>query len=944
MINETEDWAGVGLAAGRYQVRQKLGEGGMGCVYKAWDTKLGADVVVKAPRRAILAAHPGFAQRFSREIRSLVRLSHPHIVKISDIGEHEGLPFAVMQYLPGGTLEERRPISSDGQPGPMPLADLRSWLREIAVSLDFIHGKGYVHRDIKPANIFFDAENNVYLGDFGIAKVVADQSAEQGPLTLTGTGMLLGTPQYIAPEVAAGNTYDGRADQYSLAVMIHTLLCGRCPFNGPTVAAILLQQSTATPPNLHSLIPSIPEGVAKAVLRSLQRQPDARWPNCSSFADAFFRATEQVDIERHSQTRHLHPSPDRVPSPPESRGAASKRPPIAEVVPKLTPFSEAQSTGDAVVRGRQWSRHGWRWLSLAAMLAALTVLVIVLLVVQAIRNGRPATGDDKEVARVSVSDAENESPVTKPVSTTNPAIPDSAASLLSQADELAKLGRYDEAIDLYTKVVAIAPRLAAAYCRRGMACLSRSIRRGDDQWSEAIDDFDHALRLNPEYVEAYAGRAVARAWNKDLSAAKSDAQEALWRDPKNAFAHCALGDIACKEKAFERAISEYNRALQLTPGFALAYHRRGRAYSQMMNRSAAIPDYTEAIRLDPYCAEAYKDRGWAYHDRNQYDKAIEDYNEAIRLDPALCGVYNLRGLAYDSKKEFDRAIRDYKSGIRIEPSNPVLHFNRGAACYSKGDYDQAIASFTDAVRLRPRYTAAYNRRGNVYYAKNEYDKAARDYRKAIEIEPTNANYHANLGGALLKNHDYDGAIASFTESIRLDPRKATSYNRRGNAYYQKEKYDEAVADYRKACQLDPDKVLYHYNLGMTLVLKDAYDEGIASLDKVLQLDPDYTNAYNQRGNAYLYKRQYKTALKDYRKAATLRPGYAVYHFNLANCQLKMGAHDDAIACASEAIRLNPNYASAYTKRAEAYKAKGLLQKAEADLEKARQLTARQGSK
>ena len=167
MSTEAASWVGHELAGGRYQVTAKLGEGGMGHVYRARDRNLETDVVVKVPRRAMLLEDPGFAQRFGREVRSLVTLSHPRIVKILDVGEYSDLPFAVMQYLSGGSLEQRRPLDSEGQPRPIRTDQLRGWLEEVAAALDFIHRKGYVHRDVKPANILFDADRNVYLSDFG---------------------------------------------------------------------------------------------------------------------------------------------------------------------------------------------------------------------------------------------------------------------------------------------------------------------------------------------------------------------------------------------------------------------------------------------------------------------------------------------------------------------------------------------------------------------------------------------------------------------------------------------------------------------------------------------------------------------------------------------------------------------------------------------------------
>src|SRR5438552_10424619 len=173
MIQKSTAWVGLLLADGRYQIVDKLGEGGMGFVYRARDLRLDCDVVIKVPRRAMLE-DAGFAGRFSREIRSLVQLAHPHIVRLTDVGEHDGVPFAVMQYLSGGSLHDRqRPAGDARAVGPL-LQELRAWLPGVATALDFIHQQHYIHRDIKPHNILFDEHGHVYLSDFGIAKVLAD--------------------------------------------------------------------------------------------------------------------------------------------------------------------------------------------------------------------------------------------------------------------------------------------------------------------------------------------------------------------------------------------------------------------------------------------------------------------------------------------------------------------------------------------------------------------------------------------------------------------------------------------------------------------------------------------------------------------------------------------------------------------------------------------------
>jgi serine/threonine-protein kinase len=283
MSTKTVEWVGQKLAAERYVITAKLGEGGMGAVYRAWDENLEAEVVIKVPKRSMLD-DPEFAGRFQREIRSLVKLSHPNIVKIQDVGECDGLPYCVMQCLSGGDLKERCTRSTDGQRQPMPVTSLGTWLPKVADALDFIHQQNFVHRDVKPANILFDAHDNAYLSDFGVAKVIAEKAPSEA--SLTGTGMVLGTPEYMAPEMVLGEKFDGRVDQYALAVTVYEVLTAGLPLSGPTPSAILVKQTTETPRPLCDVAPVIPRALSQAVMKALAKKPEERFADCRSFAQA----------------------------------------------------------------------------------------------------------------------------------------------------------------------------------------------------------------------------------------------------------------------------------------------------------------------------------------------------------------------------------------------------------------------------------------------------------------------------------------------------------------------------------------------------------------------------------------------------------------------------------------------------------------------------------
>ena len=298
MTDPTDRWS-VSLEGetllGRYTVERKIGGGGMASVYLARDEQLEIPVVVKVPHTAYLA-EAGFRERFERETRDLISLQHPHIVSILARGDHEGLPFLVLQFLKGGSLGDR---IRKAKGAPLPYADVRPWVRDIARALDFIHTQGVVHRDIKPDNVLFDEHGHAFLSDFGIAKAVG--GADTG---LTVTGATPGSPAYMAPEQPRQSSLTGASDQYSLAATIYEALSGRPTHEGETVVDVLLKKQTEVPPALAGLAPDVPQAVSDGVMRALQRDPEARWPSCEELVEAFRRpATEPA----------LHPPAPVVP-------------------------------------------------------------------------------------------------------------------------------------------------------------------------------------------------------------------------------------------------------------------------------------------------------------------------------------------------------------------------------------------------------------------------------------------------------------------------------------------------------------------------------------------------------------------------------------------------------------------------------------------------------
>lgn len=283
------DIAGVVIDGARYEVRSKLGEGSMGLVYRAFDARLQTEVVLKVPTAATLS-DPEFAERFQREIRSLVQLKHPHIVTIHDVGEHEGVPYVVMQFLSGGSLRDR--IYEGSRQIPQPPASLQAWLMNVARALDFIHQQHFIHRDVKPANILFDQFGNAYLSDFGLAKALSASDAEPAKrdASLTAAGFLVGTPNYVAPELIMGHAHDGKVDQYSLAMTVYECLAGCVPVEGPTASATMVNQTGMKIPPLSKYQPDLSDAISEAIVKGLAKNQSRRYANCVEFAEAVLEA------------------------------------------------------------------------------------------------------------------------------------------------------------------------------------------------------------------------------------------------------------------------------------------------------------------------------------------------------------------------------------------------------------------------------------------------------------------------------------------------------------------------------------------------------------------------------------------------------------------------------------------------------------------------------
>ncbi len=295
----------IGQSISRYHITELLGEGGMAAVYKAFDTRLERYVAIKFIRPDAVNQEI-FLKRFEREAKALASLSHPNIVKIHDYGNHEGMPYLVMEYISGGTLKQKL-----GEPfSPQNAARL---IIPIAQALDYTHRHNIIHRDVKPANFLMSESGQPMLSDFGIARML--EQGETRALTHTGTG--IGTPEYMAPEQGMGEKVDQRADIYSLGVVFYELVTGKKPFRADTPMAVLMKHISEPLPSPLRFVPNLPEDVVNTISKALAKKPDDRYQSMSQLIAA---------LENIMQTGWAAPAYQTVKAPPQEYSAPVAQP------------------------------------------------------------------------------------------------------------------------------------------------------------------------------------------------------------------------------------------------------------------------------------------------------------------------------------------------------------------------------------------------------------------------------------------------------------------------------------------------------------------------------------------------------------------------------------------------------------------------------------------
>ncbi|MCP4419202.1 MAG: protein kinase [Chloroflexi bacterium] len=400
---------------GRYEINKEIGRGGMATVYLAHDPRFRRNVAVKVlPRQ--YTHDPMFRARFDREAQTIAALEHSAIVPVHDFGEEDGQPFLVMRYMPGGSLAEKL------AEGALPLKQAINISERIASALDRAHSLGIVHRDLKPGNILFDQYGDSYLADFGIAKMAEATAA------LTGNS-IIGTPAYMSPEQVRGDDVDGRADIYTLGVILFEMLTGQQPFEAKTPIAIAYKHVNAPVPKMRARKGDLSPTLQLTIDKAMSKRPDERFQTATDLA----RSIETMS--RHTAVPPQDPAP-----------AASKKPhsaatpqqidtellPLeeAELLPQATPQqtpADASQSAEPVAKNGVQKMPLWVW----AVTAVILLLALFFGVKPLLNREDDGTAvpvaveleeDGEETAVVTIPDVPTETATLTLTSTTTPPV------------------------------------------------------------------------------------------------------------------------------------------------------------------------------------------------------------------------------------------------------------------------------------------------------------------------------------------------------------------------------------------------------------------------------------------------------------------------------------------------------------------------------------------
>jgi len=822
-----------------YEVQAKLGEGGMGVVYKALDQKLNRYVALK-----FLPPHIGGSglhfQRFLQEANALSALNHPHIATIYAVETAGDRQFLSLEFLPGGTLKAKLRQSA----ATLSFENVLKYGQQAAEGLAHAHARGIIHRDVKTSNLMLTEGGDVKLTDFGIAKLT-------GSSLNTSPGGLIGTIPYMSPEQALGLEVDARSDVFSLGVVLFELTTGRLPFEAPNDAALLTRITSTRPLRLSEVRTDAPNELERIVERALKKRLESRYSGVEELLSDLREFESRSRGQTRSTTRKQLPTltvprkrkwavgllgavvaaallftvflyakarrkPGRLGQSSTTTASATKSPP-RQVAYQLGirpfryfgPDQGSDTLADEVTRDL---RDSLAQLDFAGALSVLsssdgargaTAMNLIAVEVRARANLilAGAVIEDRELLSIAATLRDpmerlvvNGTEVQGPV---------------GQLAQLQEALRQKVAEILHTKIrAADGPR---ELWKQGRGYLQRYDRV--QNLENAISLFDRALQLDPAYAPAHAGRAEAYVRQYRLSSepahldrANASLTAALVAGPSLPQTHFALGLYRAATGDKPGAVVSLQQSLQ---GETAADSARELAnqYDALNRLEEAETTYSQAISLRPAYWAGYKDLAVFYQKHLRLQQALPLFERAAQLAPDDHSSYTNLFAIYYKLKMYPEAAEALERAVAIDPS-ALTYYQLGTMRYLEGQFPEAIQAYEKSLKLNPSNASTWGALGDAArFVKGRADLVAEAYRRAValkeaelRIKPRDAGLRAQIAAWVFLS-DRKRALREIRNALSLNPNDSSVQIKAALVYEQSGMRDKAIAALEAAVRL-----------------------------------------------------------------------------------------------------------------------------------------------
>ncbi len=961
-----------------YELLGELGRGGMGVVYKARHRGLNRLVALKMIRGAY--ADEIQIARFKIEAEAVATLRHPNILQIYDIGESEGSPYVALELLEGGSLADRLRGTS------LPPKQAAEWMVPLVMAMDAAHRAGIVHRDLKSANILFSGDGVPKITDFGLAKRLEMDEGQ------THTGQIMGTPSYMAPEQARGDTKlaGPPADIYSLGAMLYEMLTGRPPFKGISAIETVKQVIEEEPISPSRVQYRVPRDLETICMKCLQKEPRKRYATAKDMADDLSRylAGEPIKARRTPLVERAYKWTKRHPTAATllffgvvgfitllSTGFLywnNKRNLERNVLQHLARVNE--QTGIDLLQARDWMSKD----DLIAAQGLLTRRQTILdgeddirLASQRERTALLLADVEKGLAaeQARLADEEARAEIQKSyrrfldhrkealyrdtqfTGVTLPANLELTRKAAEAALGVFGQGRGGDDWQQGPLPAALSQEEQAEVrdgCYELLLVLAEAVAaQGPAQVDRALSILESADRLRPEHSRAYfLTKASCLALRNDQDGKKRQLAQAEKLSPQTAFDFFLTGQQEYKLKHYADAIRDFETALRIKPHHFWAKCLQAICYIRTARPEAAKANLNACIETDGDFAWLYLLRGYASGQiGNRYQRALED---SPSHDP---GPKKL------AEHEFNEAEADFLAAADLLKKAPdadlqfMFLMNRGLIRFQRGSFDGAAADYMEAIRLKKEPSLAHAGLGNVYQKLNKTSEAIEQFTQAIAARPDRSPLYRGRAAVRLERADStladrDQALADLAMAIQHeDPKNpvlALDHTNRAKLFFRNERYEDVLKECKAALRILPDQVsaasvqaeqaqadALEWQIRALLKLR-RYDEAIRSCDQAIARGKKSAVFYELRGLAQAKDDNCPGAIRDYGLALEIRPGDPHLLNDRGWAYLQFDSAKLALVDFEAALKIDPADANAYSGRGTAHARLGNYRAAVAD--------------